>query len=154
MCRYINDGEYKGGFETSNIEQLLQEVENNYEEWATNFSSAVVDKSDPESVAKFQKCLKRMRPEAALPLAKTVFYSDHRDILDKVTIPCTLIQASSDIVVPNSVTYYMQDKIKAKSTVHIVDTCGHFPQLTAHVQFVKAVLGLNNIQDDEHKVDL
>ena len=81
-----------------------------------------------------------MKHEFALPLAKTVFRCDERDILDKVTTPCTIIQTTNDIVVPDSVGYYMQKKIKGKSTVEIVKTDGHFPQLTAHLEFLD-VLG-------------
>lgn len=81
-----------------------------------------------------------MRPEAALHVAKIIFYSDERDILDKVMTPCTIIQTTSDVVVPKSVALYMQNKIKGKSTVEIIETDGHFPQLTAHLQLLQ-VLG-------------
>lgn len=89
-----------------------------------------------------------MKPDVALPLAKTVFLSDERDILERVTIPCTIIQTSSDVVVPNSVGFYMQKKIKGASTVEIISSAnGHFPQLTAHLEFLDVlgvVLGFYN----------
>ncbi|KAK6941552.1 Alpha/beta hydrolase fold-1 [Dillenia turbinata] len=138
--RYINKDDYVGGFEDSDIDQILLNIETNYQNWATAFASLVVDQNDPHSVHKFAKCLARMKPEVALSVAKTVFLSDQRDILDKVTTPCTIIHTPNDIVVPNSVPIYMQQKIKAKSTVEIIDTDGHFPQLTAHNQFLE-VLG-------------
>lgn len=72
-----------------------------------------------------------MRPEIALAVAKIVFLSDERDMLEKVTTTCTLIQTKSDIVVPNSVPDYMNKKIKGKSTTEIVHAHGHFPQMTA-----------------------
>ncbi|KAK2645769.1 hypothetical protein Ddye_020964 [Dipteronia dyeriana] len=140
--RYINTDEYEGGFQTSDIEQIMTSIETNYHDWATGFASLVVDKDDPLSVEMFEKCLKRMRPEAALPLAKTVFYCDEREILEKVMIPCTIVQTSRDIVVPNSVAYYMQEKIKGKSTVEMIETSGHFPQVTAHQQFVDVLAGV------------
>lgn len=124
------------------IEDIISNIESNYYDWALKFASLVVDTSDPTSVDQFAKCLSRMKPEVALPLAKTVFYSDERDILDKVTIPCTVIQTSSDIVVPNSVGFYMQKNIKGTSTVEIISSArGHFPQLTAHLEFLD-VLGV------------
>ncbi|KAK4404168.1 putative esterase D14L [Sesamum angolense] len=103
----------------SQIEQLFSSIESNFEEWASGFASLVVDATHPLSALKFGNCLKRMRPEVALSLAKTVFLSDHRDILDKVVIPCDIIQTRNDIVVPNSVPKYMQSKIKgnARSTL-------------------------------------
>lgn len=146
--RYINTDDYEGGFEKSGIEQIISSVESDYENWATGFASIAVGTTDPVSVEKFAKCLKRMRPEVALPLAKTVFYSDERDLLDKVTTPCTIIQTTNDVVVPNSVASYMQNKIKGKSTVEIIDVDGHFPQLTAHLRLLDvlgSVLGFDMV---------
>lgn len=140
--RYINTDEYEGGFQTSDVEKIMTSIETNYHDWTVGFASLVVDKEDPLSVEMFEKCLKRMRPGAALPLAKTVFSSDEREILEKVMIPCTIVQASRDIVVPNSVAYYMQEKIKGKSTVEMIETSGHFPQVTAHQQFVDVLAGI------------
>ncbi|GER37059.1 dwarf14-like 2 [Striga asiatica] len=114
-------------------------IESNFEVWSSNYPSLAVDKSDPTSADKFSKCLKRMRPEVTLSLAKTVFLGDYRDILDKVEKPCDIIQTRSDVVVPNSVTEYMQRKIKGNCTVKIIDTEGHFPHLTAHVQLVEVL---------------
>lgn len=136
MCRYINTDDYEGGFEPSDIENLISNVETNYDSWASSFPRLVVDTKDAPSVEKFENCLKRMRHEFALPLAKTVFYSDEREILDKVETPCTIFQPSNDAVVPNSVAYYMQEKMKGKSTVEIIEADGHFPQLTAHLQLI------------------
>ncbi|KAL8040658.1 hypothetical protein ABFX02_10G112200 [Erythranthe guttata] len=138
--RFINSEDYEGGFEMSNIEQLFSSIESNFEEWATNFASLVVDSSDPLSINKFEKCLKKMRQEVALSLAKTVFLSDCRDILDKVVVPCHIIQTRNDAVVPSSVPKYIQSKImNGKCHVDIIDTDGHFPQLTAHTQFLEVL---------------
>ncbi|KAE8682865.1 hypothetical protein F3Y22_tig00111234pilonHSYRG00095 [Hibiscus syriacus] len=138
--RYINIDDYEGGFDEAAIDGILSSIEFDYENWTSIFPTLAVDNSDPISVKKLEKCLKRMRHEFAIPLAKTVFRSDERDILDKVKTPCTIVQTTKDIVVPGSVAHYMQKKIKGKSTVELVKTDGHFPQLTAHLEFL-AVLG-------------
>lgn len=112
-------------------------MESNYDQWATTFASVAVGNIDPLSVDKFAGTLKRMGFKTALPLAKTVFLSDHRAILEKVTTPCTIIHTARDLVVPDSVPIFMQNKIKGESTIEIIDTTeGHFPQLTAHKQFL------------------
>ncbi|KAG5041688.1 hypothetical protein JHK85_014164 [Glycine max] len=77
----------------------------------------------------------------ALSLAKTIFYSDWREILDKVETPCTIIQTKKDAAVPHNVALYMENKIKGKVTLEIIDTLGHFPQLTAHLKFVEVLKG-------------
>ncbi|XP_020233245.1 strigolactone esterase D14 [Cajanus cajan] len=140
--RYINTEDYEGGFTSSDIEQLLKEIEFNYENWVSAFSLLVVDPNDEPSVHKFKECLKKMRAEVPASLAKTVFYSDYRDILEKVETPCTIIQTSADIVVPYNVAVYMENKIKGKVTLEVVDTKGHFPQLTAWLQLVDVLKGV------------
>ncbi|KAK7358305.1 hypothetical protein VNO77_00232 [Canavalia gladiata] len=142
--RFQNSDDYEGGFNNSDIEQLLSMIETNFENFASAFASAIADPSNASSVDKMEKSLKRMRPEVALSLAKTVFYSDWREILDKVHTPCTIIQTTKDAAVPHSVVLYMEKKIKGKVTLETIDTIGHFPQLTAHLKFVevlKAAMG-------------
>ena len=139
MCRFINLEEYEGGFNIPEMEEMFQNIEEKYDVWSSNFASIAMDPSDPPSVDKFDKCLKRMGVEIALPLAKTVFLSDYRHILDKVITPCTIIQTKVDFAVPNSVPTYMHNTIKGESTVEIINTHGHFPQLTAHQEFLDVI---------------
>ncbi|KGN65375.1 probable strigolactone esterase DAD2 [Cucumis sativus] len=138
--RYINTEDYEGGFNKSDIDQIVANIESNYENWSTNFPCLVVDESDPQSLSRFQKCLKEMRPEVATPLARTVFNVDEREILEKVDIPCIILQTKNDIVVPASVPTFMQKKIKGSCTVRVINTNGHFPHLTAHHELLQ-VLG-------------
>ncbi|XP_068649401.1 probable esterase KAI2 [Aristolochia californica] len=141
--RYLNSEDYVGGFERSDIDDILTSIESNFEAWALNFPSLVTDTNDPISTQKFGKSLQKMRPDIALSLAKTIFLGDYRDILDKVEAPCNIIQATNDIVVPVSVSHYMQQKLKSKASVEIIEADGHFPQLTAHellIQILDRVL--------------
>ncbi|KVI11628.1 strigolactone esterase D14 [Cynara cardunculus var. scolymus] len=135
--RYVNSEGYEGGFDITYIEQLFSSIESNYDEWASGFPSVVIDKNDQESVKKFEKILKRMKPEIALSTAKTVFLSDHRDILEKVVIPCTIVQTTNDIVVPIQVVEYMKKMIRGESVVEMINTDGHFPQLTAPLKLIE-----------------
>ncbi|GFY98268.1 alpha/beta-Hydrolases superfamily protein [Actinidia rufa] len=113
--RYINVEGYEGGFEIPDVEQLLSSMESNFHQWASNFASLGVGPGDPISVDK--------------------------NVLEKVVIPCTIIQTTNDVAVPVSVGDYMMKMIKAKSTVEIIEA-GHFPQLTAHVQFLEVLSGV------------
>ncbi|KAL5572703.1 hypothetical protein UlMin_022300 [Ulmus minor] len=142
--RYINTEDYEGGFETTDIERIISNIDSNYDNWASHFASLTVDPNDPVSVDKFQKSLRKMGREVALPLAKTVFYSDERHLLDKVVTPCTIIQTQNDIVVPNSVGFYIQKKlINTTSTVDILSNAnGHFPQLTSHLELLDVLLAV------------
>ncbi|XP_057768768.1 probable strigolactone esterase DAD2 [Salvia miltiorrhiza] len=139
--RYLNliEEGYNGGFDLSDVEEMLSNIDSKYEQWAPAFASVVVDASDPLSVEKFANSLKRMNPQTALSLAKTVFLADYRYVLEKVVVPCNIIHTRNDVVVPLAAVEYMQNTIKAKAEVDIIDTEGHFPHLTAHLQFVQVL---------------
>lgn len=86
-----------------------------------------------------------MKPDIGLTTAKTVFLSDHCDILEKVVIPCTIVQTTNDIVVPLSVVEYMKKMIMGESTVEMIDTVGHFPQLTAPLKLLEIIDRMMNV---------
>ncbi|KAI7987067.1 Strigolactone esterase D14 [Camellia lanceoleosa] len=52
--RYINLEDYEGGFESSDVEQLLSSIGSNFHQWASSFASRVVDPNDPITVDKFK----------------------------------------------------------------------------------------------------
>ncbi|KAM7277367.1 hypothetical protein ACFE04_019233 [Oxalis oulophora] len=138
--RYISTDDYEGGLDKSAIDQnLISCIESDFHGWATGFAPIAVGSQDPVSIAKVETSLKSMSPEAALVVAKALFYSDYREILEQVVTPCTIIQAARDPAVPCSVGHYMQSKIKGKSTVEIIDTDGHLPHLTVHDQLYKVL---------------
>ncbi|GAB2300397.1 hypothetical protein Dimus_034439 [Dionaea muscipula] len=148
--RYLNSEEedYVGGMEREEVDKLLADIETDFHKWASAFAPAAVGggRNDDINVEKFEKSLKSMGAEAALSLAKTIFLGDWRHILKEVTTPCTIIQTTHDIVVPNSVGYYMLHNMlqlqligNGKSKlVHLenIQTHGHFPQLTAPHQLL------------------
>ncbi|KAI6679434.1 hypothetical protein NL676_033315 [Syzygium grande] len=134
--RYLNLGDYVGGFEESRIDNMVSSIRSNYQEWVENFTTAIVDPKDPPSVDKFRRCLHSMNPEVAASLANVIFHSDYRHILVDVTAPCTIIQVTNDMAVPTSVAHYMKEKISGPSTVEMIEGTGHFPQLTAHEQLL------------------
>ncbi|MED6224012.1 hypothetical protein PIB30_079647 [Stylosanthes scabra] len=141
--RFLNNSaDFEGGFKNSDVEQLISAMENNYEEFASHFASMIADGAKGDNIVtvdKYKKGLIKMGAEVALPLAKTVFYSDYRELLDKVETPCTIIQTTNDKAVPRSVGLYMQNKIKGETTLEFIDTTGHFPQLTSHLKFVEVL---------------
>ncbi|XXG56068.1 hypothetical protein AAC387_Pa03g3580 [Persea americana] len=128
--RYLNSEDYEGGLEKSQIDEILSNIECNFHSWAVTFAAVAVGAQDPASVEKFSQSLQKMGPDVALALAKTVFWSDYRDVLDKVEVPCTIIQPTKDLVAPMSVAYYMEKKIKGKASVEVIEVDGHFPHLT------------------------
>ncbi|KAK7320011.1 hypothetical protein RJT34_04740 [Clitoria ternatea] len=136
--RCINSDDYEGGFNKSDIDQLVSDMEMDFDKFASYYASLAAGTINAFYVDKFEKSMKTMRPQVLVSLAKTVFYIDYREMLEKVETPCTIIQTTKDIAVPHSVALYMENKIK-RATLVIIDTNGHFPHLTAHVEFVQAL---------------
>lgn len=104
----------------------------NYTSWVQAFAPTAIGMNNTRATTEFKNSLRRMKPRIALSVAKTVFLSDWRSILPEVLVPCTIIQSKRDPIVPNSVAYYMKRNLNGHARVKILDTGGHFPQLTAY----------------------
>ncbi|XP_051150730.1 strigolactone esterase D14 [Andrographis paniculata] len=137
--RLANTEDYEGGFDMSGIEKIFSSIESDFDQWSSTFASLVIDSSDQISIQLLANLLKRMGRRAALPLAKTVFLGDYRGVLENVTTACHIIHTRGDIIVPDSVPSYMKSKIKGDCEVLVIDTQGHFPQLTNHEQFIEII---------------
>ncbi|KAM0944799.1 putative alpha/beta hydrolase-1 [Dioscorea sansibarensis] len=129
---YLNDKNYKGGFDKEMVDKMLSDIEFNFKTWVPNFASMVVGHENPVAVEKYTKTLQRMQPEIALSVARTLFLSDNRHVLENVQVQCTIIHCNNDNVAPEFAAKYMETKMKGRaSIVNIDDDVGHFPQLTA-----------------------
>ncbi|TYG54038.1 hypothetical protein ES288_D09G157300v1 [Gossypium darwinii] len=129
---YINDGRYYGGFERSEVNEIYKNIEQNFTGWVQNFAPKAAGQNNTATGAKFEKTLGRMKPYIALTAAKTVFSSDFRHKLPQVMVPCTIIQSKKDVIVPQSVAFYIKNNVGGDATVKILNTEGHFPHLSAH----------------------
>ena len=69
-----------------------------------------------------------MRPDIALSMFRMIFTFDLRHFLERVTVPCHIIQSST---VPLAVTEYIHQNLGGKSIVEVVPTEGHLPQLSS-----------------------
>lgn len=130
--RFLNTGDYFGGFEIEEIDQLCNAIESNYNSWVCGFAPLVVG-GDMDSVAvqEFSRTLFNMRPDIALSVFRTIFTIDLRELLGQVTVPCHIIQSSKDLAVPVSVAEFLHRNFGGKSVVEIIATEGHLPQLSS-----------------------
>ncbi|CAI9111318.1 OLC1v1011516C1 [Oldenlandia corymbosa var. corymbosa] len=130
--RFINTDDYYGGFEKEDVEQLCRAIEENYKSWVSGFAPLVVG-GDMDSVAvqEFSRTLFNMRPDIALSVFRTIFNFDLRDFLNRVSVPCHIIQSTKDLAVPVAVSEYLHQNLGGPSVVEVVSTEGHLPQLSA-----------------------
>ncbi|XP_027349372.1 strigolactone esterase D14-like [Abrus precatorius] len=137
--RYQNEEGYEGGFNEPKLDEIFESISKNFSKWAHSFAPDAVGVNNPSAVSEFEHSLLRMNPSIALEVAKTIFLSDLRTILPQVHVPCTIIQTKNDTIVPVSVASYMKKNLGTHSEVKILQTQGHFPQLTAYCLLLKVL---------------
>jgi sigma-B regulation protein RsbQ len=128
--RYINDGDYIGGFERADIEGLLDMMERNYLGWASFLTPIIMKNSDqPELTQELQASFCSTDPEIARRFAEATFLSDNRADLAKVSVPSLVMQCSDDAIAPLSVGEYTSRHLRG-STLRIMEATGHCPHMS------------------------
>jgi len=127
---YINDGDYIGGFERSDIDSLLSALESNYLGWSSTMAPAIMGSPEqPELGEELSNSFCRTDPEIAKHFARVTFLSDHRADLPKLKTPALILQCDEDLIAPIAVGEYMSRMIpSAKMTV--IENVGHCPHLS------------------------
>ncbi|WOL01654.1 hypothetical protein Cni_G10371 [Canna indica] len=129
--RFLNDGDYHGGFERGEIELVFAAMEANYEAWVQGFAPLAVGADVPAAVREFSRTLFNMRPDISLFVSRTVFNSDLRGVLGLVRAPCVVVQTAKDVSVPVSVATYLKDHLGGRTTIDLLPIEGHLPHLSA-----------------------
>ncbi|SDR55026.1 sigma-B regulation protein RsbQ [Paraburkholderia fungorum] len=128
---FINEGSYVGGFDRSDIEELLDTLDNNFLGWSSNMAPAIMGAPDqPELGAELTNSFCRTDPDIAKHFAHVTFLADHRAELHRVSTPTLIVQSNDDLLAPVVVGEYLHRAIKG-STLAIVDNVGHCPHLSA-----------------------
>jgi sigma-B regulation protein RsbQ len=135
----INEGDYIGGFEQVDIDELLGSLESNYLGWSNSIAPAVLGmKAQSGLGAEFASSFCRNDPEVGKHFARVTFLSDHRAELGRVTTPTLIVQSNDDPFVPLKVGNYMQRMIQ-KSALAIVQSTGHCPHISAPRACIDAI---------------
>jgi sigma-B regulation protein RsbQ len=136
---YINDGDYFGGFERSDIDSLLESLESNYLGWSSNMAPAIMGAPDqPELGVELTNSFCRTDPEIAKHFARVTFLSDHRRDLPRLEAPTLILQCSDDLIAPVAVGEYMH-KVIPNSKLRVIENVGHCPHLSAPSASVEAI---------------
>ena len=128
---YVNDGDYIGGFELSDIESLLETLESNYLGWSSNMAPAIMGAPDqPELGVELTNSFCRTNPEIAKHFARVTFLSDLRAELPKLQAPTLVLQCSDDLIAPMAVGEYLKRTIP-HCMLRVIDNVGHCPHLSS-----------------------
>jgi sigma-B regulation protein RsbQ len=130
--RYVNEPpNYKGGFERSDIEGLLETMDRNYVGWANYLGPAIMKNAErPELGAELVESFCSTDPVIARRFAEATFYADNRADLARVRVPSLVLQCSEDIIAPTEVGEYVSRQTPG-STLRMMKATGHCPHMSA-----------------------
>ena len=128
---YLNDGEYIGGFDRTDIEDMLEFLDINYLGWSSTMAPAIMGNPDESSLAvELENSFCRTDPAVASHFARTTFLSDHRQDLRKLKRPSLILQCSDDVIAPDTIGRFMHSQMPDSTLVQMKAT-GHCPNLSA-----------------------
>lgn len=137
--RYIDDGAYKGGFSTPQIEELLTLLEDNHLGWSAAMAPAIMGSPDrPELGEELTNSFCRTDPDIAKAFARVTFTSDNRPDLAKIKVRTLILQCSQDIIASEQVGKFVHANISNSKLIQLKAT-GHCPNLSAPAEVVSAI---------------
>ncbi|WP_307857972.1 alpha/beta fold hydrolase [Actinoplanes auranticolor] len=137
--RYINDGDYVGGFDPSDIEAMLESLDSNYLGWSSAMAPVIMGNPErPELSQELTNSFCATDPEIARKFAYVTFMSDNRDDLGKVSIPTLIMQCADDVIAPAVVGDYVHRHVPG-STLVAMNATGHCPNLSAPAETIAAI---------------
>lgn len=143
--RYLNDRDYYGGFEREDVDQLYEAMQTDFEGWATSFGAVVVGvESNRDAIDTFTGTLSHMKPEVALSIAKAIFESDYRSMIEEMgeedSVEVHVLQTCKDLAVPLLVSDYFKRHLRSNGCLEILQIDGHAPHLSEPHLFCSALL--------------
>ncbi|ENO15776.2 alpha/beta hydrolase [Marinobacter nanhaiticus D15-8W] len=128
---FLNDPPgYHGGFERSDLEELIDLMDKNYIGWASYLAPLVMgmDASD-ELIGELADSFCSTDPLVARTFAEATFFSDYRHRLAENQKPALILQSKDDALANESVGHYMHAQMP-HSTLNVLDTQGHCIHMT------------------------
>jgi sigma-B regulation protein RsbQ len=139
--RYIDDGDYVGGFSEEAIEGLLASLADNHLGWSASMAPAIMGNPErPELGEELTNSFCRTDPDIARQFARATFTSDNRSDLPGVTAKTLVLQCSDDIIASERVGEYVHAAI-ADSEIVYLEATGHCPNLSAPQEVISAMRG-------------
>ena len=128
--RYLDDGDYRGGFSRADIDELLASMELNYLGWSHAMAPQIMGNPDrPELGEELEASFCRTDPAFARVFARATFLSDNRDDLGAVTVPTLIIECEHDAIAPRGVGAFVHHQIVGSELVTL-DATGHCPHVS------------------------
>lgn len=137
--RYVDDGDYVGGFSREDIDGLLEFLDSNYLGWSSTMAPVIMGNPDrPQLGDELTNSFCRTDPVIAKHFARVTFLSDNRADLPRVSHQTLILQCSEDVIAPQCVGEYVRKQIPGSQITYMKAT-GHCPNLSAPEETVTAI---------------
>jgi len=137
--RYVDEGDYRGGFTEEEIDGLLESLESKYLGWSSTMAPVIMGNGDrPELGEELTTSFCRTDPEVQRRFARATFLSDNRADLEAVLVPTLVLQCTDDVIAPDAVGEYVHRHIAGSRLVRL-DATGHCPNLSAPEETTAAI---------------
>jgi len=137
--RYIDDGDYKGGFTGQQIDELLSSLDDNHLGWSAAMAPAIMGNPErPELAEELTNSFCRTDPEIAKQFASVTFKSDNRTDLRKISARTLILQCRDDIIAGENVGEYVRDHVPGSRLI-LLDATGHCPNLSSPQEVISAI---------------
>ncbi|QOT09501.1 alpha/beta hydrolase [Paenibacillus sp. JNUCC32] len=128
--RYLNDDGYVGGFDKSDVTELLDMMEMNFAGWASFLAPIAMKNPEmPKLTQELERSFISADPAITREFAEVTFFSDCRQALSQATIPSLILQCSDDSIVPIAAGEYLHSHLD-NSTFRLMEAKGHYPHIS------------------------
>ncbi|MCU1605376.1 MAG: alpha/beta hydrolase fold protein [Modestobacter sp.] len=138
-ARYVDDGDYTGGFSRQQIQELLDSLDANHLGWSAAMAPVIMGVPDrPELADELTNSFCRTVPDVARQFARVTFLSDNRADLRRVSVPTLVLQCTDDVIAPESAGRYVHEHVPGSAFTQLAAT-GHCPNLSAPEETTAAI---------------
>lgn len=135
-CFFNDPPDYQGGFEHSDLHEMIDLMDRNHLGWARFLAPLVIGgQSSLALTGELTDSFCSTDPLVAKTFARATFFSDYRDILPRAQHPALILQSKVDSLANESVGRYVHAHLP-HSTLRILPTEGHCIHMT-HPELVK-----------------
>jgi len=127
---FIHDGDYVGGFDRSDIEGLIEMMEQNFLGWTQHVTPLIAGPGDDGTASgELTQSFCRTDPAIAKHFGRVTFLADHRKDMSRVSHPALILQVADDTLAPTDVGAWL-DRHMPGGELTLVDAIGHCPHMT------------------------
>src|SRR4051794_33332865 len=138
--RYVDDGDYVGGFSRADIAELLDALDSNHLGWSAQMAPLIMGNhpENPELAEELTNSFCRTDPDIAREFARVTFLSDNRADLTAAADPTLVLQRREVVIAPAAVGPAAHAAVPG-STFTQLAAVGHVPHLSAPGETTAAI---------------